>query len=157
MIEDNTPTPDGAPEAVISIVAMGMTLKGHCETDGTLMIEGTVNGNVHAGKAVMIGKEGLVDGNIYTEDVVIAGQVFGSVHAVSRLEVQSTGYVSGEVIAPNMHLAGGAKLMAQVSLGDCQAPSSGQASAGKKSAPVVAPAMSGRGQGSSPPGLGATP
>ncbi len=64
-----------------------MTLTGDCETDGALRIEGTVKGNVRAGKAVVIGKEGLVDGNIYTQDAVIAGRVLGSVHAQSRLEL----------------------------------------------------------------------
>ena len=101
-MKNNRATPATSPEAVLSIVAVGMTVKGDCETDGVVRIEGTVNGQVRASKAVMIGKEGLVDGNIYTEDAVIAGQVFGSVHAVSRLEVQSTGYVSGEVISGSL-------------------------------------------------------
>ena len=104
--------------AGISIIGMGMMLKGDCETDGVLRIEGTVNGDVHAGKAVVIGNEGLVDGNIYTHDAVIAGRVLGSVHAVSRLELQSTGYIEGEVVALRMQLAEGATLTGQVSVGE---------------------------------------
>ncbi len=158
MVKDNRPTPDGAPEAVISIVGVGMTVKGDCETDGALRIDGTVNGHVRASKAVVVGKEGLVDGHIYTEDAMIAGRVLGSVHAVSRLEVRSTGYVSGDVMARFMHLGGGANLTAQVSVGESQAPSSRQVSAEKRSAPVVAAAVGGRRPVISPAsGLGATP
>ena len=135
MVKNNKSTPATSPEAGISIIGMGMTLTGDCETDGTLRIDGTVNGNVHAGKAVMIGTEGLVDGNIYTQDVVIAGRVLGSIHAVSRLELQSTGYVSGEVEALRMQLAEGAKLIGQVSVGEPQGASSRQASARKKVSP----------------------
>ncbi len=126
MVKNNKSTPATSPEAGISIIGMGMMLKGECETDGALRIEGTVNGDVHAGKAVVIGKEGLVDGNIYTQDAVIAGRVLGSVHA-SRLELQSTGYIEGEVVALRMQLAEGATLTGQVSVGESQAPSRGKA------------------------------
>ena len=136
IMKNNRTTPATSPEAVISIIGVGMTLKGDCKTDGTLRIDGTVNGNVHAGKAVVIGKEGLVNGNIYTQDAVIAGRVLGSVHAVSRLELQSTGYVSGDVEAWRMQLAEGATLQGQVSVGDSKAASDGQASAREKAAPV---------------------
>ena len=136
IMKNNRTTPATSPEAVISIIGVGMTLKGDCETDGTLRIDGTVNGNVHAGKAVVIGKEGVLNGNIYTQDAVIAGRVLGSVHAVSRLELQSTGYVSGDVEAWRMQLAEGATLQGQVSVGDSKAASDGQASAREKAAPV---------------------
>ena len=108
------------PEAVISIIGKGMTLTGDCETDGALRIEGTVHGNVRAGKAVVIGKEGVVDGNIYTQDAVISGLVLGSVHAQSRLELQSTSQISGEIEALRMQLEEGASVQGKVSVGEAQ-------------------------------------
>ena len=134
-INKTTPaTPATPPEAVISIIGAGMTLTGDCETDGALRIEGTVKGDVRAGKAVVIGKEGLVDGNIYTQDAVIAGGVLGSVHAESRLEVQSTGRVSGEIDARRMQLEEGASLQGQVSVGESRAKGHEHASTRKKAA-----------------------
>ncbi|SVC74908.1 uncharacterized protein METZ01_LOCUS327762, partial [marine metagenome] len=78
------PLPDTPPEAVISIVGAGMVLDGDCETDGSLRIEGSIRGNVRAGKSVVVGRDGLVEGSIYTQDAVISGQVLGSVTAESR-------------------------------------------------------------------------
>ena len=131
------------PESVISIIGVGMTLTGDCETDGALRIEGTVNGNVRAGKSVVIGKEGLVDGNIYTQDAIISGRVLGSVHAHSRLEVQSTSQISGEIQARRMQLEEGASVEGQVSVGEA-APVETTArpkatAAGQPSGPNVAP------------------
>ena len=97
MVRTDKKTSPTAPEAVISIIGMGMTLTGDCETDGALRVEGTITGHVRAGKAVVIGKDGLVDGNIYTQDAVIAGRVLGCVHAESRLELQSTSQISGGI------------------------------------------------------------
>ena len=56
---DNTQT---SSEAVMSIIGPGMTVVGNCESDGTIRIEGTVNGSVKAGKAVVIGKHRDVAG-----------------------------------------------------------------------------------------------
>ena len=145
---NKTTTPATPPEAVISIIGVGMTLTGDCQTDGALRIEGTVKGDVRAGKAVVIGKEGLVDGNIYTQDAVIAGGVLGSVHAESRLEVQSSGSISGEIDARRMQLEEGATLQGQVSVGDSRPKLDSQASTRKKGAGVGAPEGDAGDQGS---------
>ncbi len=109
----NTP-----PEAVISIIGVGMTLEGDSETDGSLRVEGTIRGNVRAGKSVVIGRDGFVDGSIYTQDAVIVGRVSGGIHAVSRLELQATSEVSGEIEAPRMQVEEGAKVQGQVAVGE---------------------------------------
>lgn len=154
----NRTAPATPPEAVISIIGMGMTVTGDCETDGALRIEGTVKGDVRAGKAVVIGKEGLVDGNIYTQDAVIAGRVLGSVHAESRLELQSTSHIAGEIEAPRMQLEEGATLQGQVSVGKSLTKAHTQASIGEKAADGGAPegGAGGRGIPGGPAPSGAT-
>ena len=112
------PPPATPPETVISIVGAGMSLDGDCETDGSLRIEGTIRGNVRAGKSVVIGKNGLVDGSIFTQDAVISGQVLGSVTAESRLELHSTSHISGEIYTLRLQVDDGASLQGQVSVGE---------------------------------------
>ena len=57
----------GAPsDAVISIIAAGMKVVGDCDSDGAIRIEGTIQGNIRASKAVVVGKEGVVEGDIFT-------------------------------------------------------------------------------------------
>lgn len=112
----NTP-----PEAVISIIGAGMTLEGNSETDGSLRVEGTIHGDVRAGKSVVIGKDGFVDGSIFTQDAVVAGRVSGGIHAVSRLELLATSEVSGEIEAPRMQVEEGAKVQGQVLVGESSA------------------------------------
>jgi cytoskeletal protein CcmA (bactofilin family) len=106
------------PEAVISIIGAGMTLVGDTDTDGSLRIEGTIRGSVRAGKSVVVGKDGLVDGSVFTQDAVIAGRVSGEIHAESRLELQATSEVAGEIVAPRMQVEEGAKVQGQVAVGE---------------------------------------
>ena len=110
--------PTTLTEAVISIVGTGMTIEGDCETDGSLRIEGTIRGNVRAGKSVVIGKDGLLEGSIYTQDAVIAGRVLGAVYAESHLELQATSQISGEIQARRIHIEDGAALQGQVAVGE---------------------------------------
>ena len=106
-----------APESVISIIGPGMTIVGDCETDGTVRVEGTIEGSVKAGKAVVIGKQGTVKGDLATQDAVISGRVEGSVLAVSRLELQATCRIDGEVHTRRMQLEEGAVLNGSVHMG----------------------------------------
>ena len=71
-----------------------------------------------AGKAVVVGKDGLVDGHVHTQDAVIGGRITGSLTAASRLELQATAQVDGEVQARRMQLEEGAVLNGKVSMGE---------------------------------------
>ena len=105
-------------EGVISIIGPGMRVNGDCETEGTLRIEGTVNGKVIAGKAVVVGRDGTVQGDIMTQDAVIGGHVTGKVIAESRLELQETSVVDGEIRARRIKLEEGGRVNGTVHTGD---------------------------------------
>jgi cytoskeletal protein CcmA (bactofilin family) len=112
------PNGQAGREGVISIIGPGMSVSGDCETEGTLRIEGTVEGTVRAGKAVVVGREGEVRGDIVTQDAVIGGRVTGTVTAASRLELQSTCVIEGEIRARRIKLEEGGKVNGQVKVGE---------------------------------------
>ncbi len=103
---------------LISIVGTGMTIEGDSETEGSLRIEGTVRGNVRAGKSVVLGKDGLIEGNIFTQNAVIAGRVLGAIYAESCLEIQATSVLFGEIQARRIHVEVGAALQGQMAVGE---------------------------------------
>src|SRR5690606_16664640 len=125
-------------DGVISIIGPGMRVIGDCETEGTLRIEGTVEGTVHAGKAVVIGKDGVVQGDVMTQDAVIGGRVIGTVVAESRLELQATCLIEGEIRARRIKLDEGGRVNGNVHTGDVTAakqPPKPQAQAAGSDAP----------------------
>lgn len=106
----------------ISIIAPGTKVNGDVETDGTLRVEGTVEGMIRAAKAVVVGKDGVVIGDIMTQDAVIGGRVTGTVVAESRLELQATCVIDGEIRARRVKLDEGGKVNGQVAMGDTPTP-----------------------------------
>ena len=121
----------GNAENAISIIGPGMHIEGDIVTDGTVRVEGRIKGTVRAGKAVVLGKEAEVIGDIFTQDAVIGGRVTGTVMAESRLELQSTCVVEGTVRARAEHLQleEGARFNGQIEMVD-----------GREAAAPVAPA-----------------
>lgn len=116
---------NGAPTArdtVVSIIGPGMRVVGNCETEGTLRIEGTVEGTVRAGKAVVVGKDGHILGDIFTQDAIVGGNVKGTVIAESRLELQATCVIEGEIRARRIKLDEGGQVRGNVYVGDVKLP-----------------------------------
>ncbi len=103
---------------VVSIIGPGMTVTGDCATDGTLRVEGTVEGGVQAAKAVVVGRGGVVRGNIDTQDAVIAGRVAGSITAASRVELQAGCRVEGDIHSRRVKLEEGGVVDGRLQMGD---------------------------------------
>jgi cytoskeletal protein CcmA (bactofilin family) len=95
-----------------------MRIVGDCITEGTVRIEGSVRGTVWAGKAVVVGTEGAVHGEVRTQDAVIAGEVVGSLLVASRLEIQGSARIEGEIHARRVQLEEGAVLNGDIRMGD---------------------------------------
>jgi len=117
------------PESVISIIGPGMKVVGDCHTEGTVRIEGLVEGSVRAGKAVVIGKQGAVRGDVHTQDAVVSGHVAGTLVEESRLELQATSQIDGEVRTRRMQLEEGAVLNGTVEMGEKKKPAASSAPA----------------------------
>jgi cytoskeletal protein CcmA (bactofilin family) len=136
MAKEQAP-PQPSREGVISIIGPGMRVIGDCETEGTLRIEGTVEGTVRAGKAVVVGKDGVVLGDIATQDAVIGGRVTGTVVAESRLELQTTCLIEGEIRARRIKLDEGGTVNGKVQMGETSvSPSAAKSTAPRPAANV---------------------
>ncbi|MBU01010.1 MAG: hypothetical protein CME14_07060 [Gemmatimonadetes bacterium] len=107
-----------SPEAIISIIGPGMNVVGDCETEGSIRIEGSVTGSVRAGKAVVVGEDAWVKGDISTQDAVVSGKVTGTIVAASRLEVKATSRIEGDVHARRLQLEEGGVLNGTVNMGN---------------------------------------
>ena len=56
---------------VVSVVAPGMTILGDVMCDGTVRVEGKIEGSIKATKSVVVGKDGHITGDIETQDVYL--------------------------------------------------------------------------------------
>ena len=102
----------------ISIVGPGMTFVGDCDTDGTIRVEGRVEGSIRAGRAVVVGPAGVVTGDVRARDATIAGTIKGRLIAEAKLDLQESGRLDGEVYARTVRVVEGAVLNAAMHMGE---------------------------------------
>lgn len=125
-------------EDVVSIVGPGMTITGDCETEGTLRVEGKVEGTIRSGKAVVIGEEGEVVGDIHTQDAVVAGRVEGSIQADSRIELKASARIEGDVRCRRVKLEEGGFVDGRIDMGGSETRKGGPVGS-PQSSPAKAP------------------
>ena len=102
---------------VVSIIGPGMKVVGDCTSDGTIRIEGQVEGSVKAAKSVVIGKDGVVLGDVVTQDAIVAGRVNGSISADSRIELQASCHIQGDIRSRRIKLDEGGQVDGQLHMG----------------------------------------
>lgn len=105
-----------------SIIASDMTVIGDLETEGVVRIEGRVKGTVRVGSQVLVASGAVIEGDLHTQEAVIAGQVSGGIRATDRVELQGSAVVNGDIHTPRIAIVEGAKVTGEVKM-DVAAPS----------------------------------
>ncbi len=121
--DDRNPDQDKAArrEPGLSVVARGMSINGHLDTNGVVKVEGKVTGSIRAERQVLVAKGGIVDGDILTAEVIIGGEVRGAIYADERVEVQATSLINGDITTKRILLQEGGEVNGHVRMEDPKA------------------------------------
>ena len=106
-----------APAAAgYSVIDDRLTISGELQTDGTVRIDGRVEGTMHRADTVIIGADGVLIGDVEAREVVVGGALHGNVSASGRVEVQSSATVQGDIRAAAVLLQEGGTVHGHVSV-----------------------------------------
>lgn len=90
-----------------AIIDKHLSIAGDLSTDGTVRIDGRIDGSLHRIDRMIIGDGAVVIGNVEAREVVIGGELTGNLRVSGRVEVQQTGTVRGDIHAAAVMLAEG--------------------------------------------------
>jgi cytoskeletal protein CcmA (bactofilin family) len=130
--------PPAVTDKVETVIGANVIIKGTFISQGSIRIDGLVEGAIEAKGNVIVGEGARVVANITAYHVSVAGQVKGSISASGRLEITSKGRVWGDIVAASLAVDEGGVLSGRSQLRDADAPpdlAEGIASAKKPSAP----------------------
>jgi cytoskeletal protein CcmA (bactofilin family) len=99
-----------------SIIASDMTVVGDLETEGVVRVEGRVRGTVRVGAQVLVAVGAVIEGDLHTQEAVVAGQVSGNIVASERVELQATAVVAGDIHTSRIAIVEGAKVSGEVKM-----------------------------------------
>ncbi len=95
-------------QQISTIIGTGYVFTGELQGSSIIRIEGKVIGNVNVDAGVILGENGIIEGNITSQSVIIYGTVNGNIKA-TQLEIKKSGLIYGDIAADTLQIELGAK------------------------------------------------
>jgi cytoskeletal protein CcmA (bactofilin family) len=96
---DAQDTPSGT-----SLIGTGTVIKGDIVSNGDVRIDGKLIGNISGGAKVLIGADGVVDGDIEGQQADILGSVTGKITVVELLNLRGKAVIQGDIRAGKLQI-----------------------------------------------------
>jgi len=100
-----------------TLISTGTTLKGDISSNSDLRIDGTVIGNINSSAKIVIGANGVVEGDIFGNQADIVGKVSGNVRTKELLQLRGESIVSGNLYAGKLQVEPTATFNGQCHMG----------------------------------------
>ena len=108
----------GGDARTTSILAHGCTFKGEVQIQGIFRVEGEFDGTVRTPEQLVVGKTGVVRGDIQVKNAIIGGKVIGNITAETKIELQSGSHVEGDIRTRRLVIDEGVFFEGNCSMGD---------------------------------------
>lgn len=90
-----------------TIIAQGMAFSGTLSGEGTVQVEGRLEGEVSLKGALTVATSGVIQGPVTADIVRVAGNVQGSIIAREHLFLERTGEIHGDVSTASLVIENG--------------------------------------------------
>ncbi len=102
-----------------TLISKGCVVHGRIESDVFVRIDGHIKGDLIIGEGLIIGENGIIEGNIKAREIVVYGTVDGNVSADS-IDIKSSGNILGELHTNSLQVETGATYIGNVTMDKVQ-------------------------------------
>ncbi len=99
-----------------TIIARGVRVEGDFQSQGAVLIEGEVAGNVQTAGDLRVGDEAKIHADVVAQNAVVGGEVRGNIQVAGKLELLSSAKMIGDVTADVLSVAAGALVNGKVTM-----------------------------------------
>ncbi|MBS4014876.1 MAG: polymer-forming cytoskeletal protein [Candidatus Latescibacteria bacterium] len=85
-----------------TFVGKSTTLKGDIIIQGSIRIDGQIDGNIEVSETLICGNESFIKGNVTCKTAVIAGRIEGNITAQTAVELQSGANIMGDITCASL-------------------------------------------------------
>jgi cytoskeletal protein CcmA (bactofilin family) len=94
-------------EDVIAFVGKGVEFKGTITYNGTVRIDGILDGEIHTEGTLLIGEEAVLTAKVSAGTVISKGKITGDITAKEKVRLLSPAILNGSVKAPTLSMEEG--------------------------------------------------
>lgn len=95
----------------------GSRVSGKLNFDGTVRVDGQVEGEISAQDTLIVGESAVVTAQLSANTVVIKGKVTGDINARKRVEIRAPGKLYGNIVTPSLVILDGVVFEGHCSMG----------------------------------------
>ncbi len=103
---ESSPPREGNEE-INAFVGKGVSFKGVISYNGTVRIDGTLDGEIHTEGVLLVGEEAVITAKITAGTVVCKGKITGDISAREKVKLRAPAVVNAGVKAPLLSMEEG--------------------------------------------------
>ncbi len=100
MLKKGSGTPDQSE--ITAFLGKGTEFKGVLSFEGTIRVDGKVDGEVVSKDTLIAGDESLLQGEISIGTLICSGKVMGNVHAIKKVHLLAPAKIQGNIKTPKL-------------------------------------------------------
>ena len=93
----------------LNVIVEGSKIVGDFIAESNVRIDGEIQGNVSSSAKIVIGRTGIINGNLVCADSDVEGKIEGILKVENLLTLRSTAKVTGEITTAKIQIEEGAE------------------------------------------------
>ena len=107
----------GETTASVNMIGAGTVITGDVFSKGDIRVDGTLKGSVITEGKVVLGREGIIEGDIECKDADISGTIKAKISVSQLLSLKATAKLNGDIITNKLSIEPGAEFTGSCSMG----------------------------------------
>ena len=123
-------------EEVIAFVGRGVEFKGVITYNGTVRIDGRLDGEIHTEGVLVVGEDAVITAQVTAGTVISRGKITGDIVAAGKVRLQAPAVLNGSVKAPLLSIEEGVLFNGSLEMAKAEPAEAGKSPAGGSVTPI---------------------
>ena len=103
--------------AAVNMIGAGTTITGDVQSKGDIRVDGTLKGSVSTEGKVVLGREGIIEGDVACKNADISGTLKAKITVSQLLSLKASSKLNGDIITNKLSIEPGASFTGSCSMG----------------------------------------
>ena len=103
--------------SVVNIIGQGTSILGDINSNSDIRVDGTLKGSIKTEGKVVLGKEGVVEGDVICQNADISGIIKAKITVSNLLSLKETAKLKGDIVTNKLSIEPGAEFTGSCSMG----------------------------------------
>ncbi|MDC0204216.1 polymer-forming cytoskeletal protein [Flavobacteriales bacterium] len=104
-------------KAVVNMIGAGTTINGDVQSKGDIRVDGTLKGSVTTEGKVVLGKEGVIEGDVVCKNADVSGTLKAKITVSQLLSLKTSAKLNGDITTNKLSIEPGAEFTGSCSMG----------------------------------------